>query len=155
MLDREVFSCIPFQLVSSQICLSLSFARKLFPFAKNLFWNWSLNSAVKFFFCKQLVLYTGFICSATSVRIVFWQLLPHQILFNHSNWISDFRMYVTFFCQTYLQDLWRYVDVRKYFFFFVAKQCEAQRGTVTPGFERIFSGLFYDVVAYVIIVRTL
>ena len=48
MLDREVFSCIPFQLVSSQICLSLSFARKrFFPICKNFFWNWSWSSAVK------------------------------------------------------------------------------------------------------------
>ena len=152
MLDREVFSCIPFQLVLSQVCLSLSFARKPFPLQKTFFGTevWILRS--KFFFHEQLVLYTGFICSATSVKIVFWQLLPHQIHFDQSNW---FRMYITFFCQTYLQDLWRYVDVRKYFFIFVAKQCEAQWGTVTPGFERIFPGLFYDIVAYVIIDNTL
>ena len=36
-----------------------------------------------------------------------------------------------------------------------ARQCEVQQGTVTPGFERIYPGLFYDIVAYVIIDKTL
>ena len=142
MLDREVFSCIPFQLVLSQICSSLSFARNDFSlFCKNLFSGtevWILRS--KFFFREQLVLYTGFICSATSVRSIFDSYFLIKSFLTNPVGFLIFRIYVT----AYLQNLWRYVDVRKHFFFLIkAKQCEVQRGTVTPGFERIYPGLLW------------
>jgi len=73
MLDREVFSCIPFQLVFVPNLLVLVFLREkgFSLFAKTFFGTEVGVLRSKFFFREQLVLYTGFICSATSVRSIF------------------------------------------------------------------------------------
>ena len=146
MLDREVFSCIPFQLFFVPNLLVFVLCEKNFPFAKNFFGTevWILRS--KFFFREQLVLYTGFICSATSVGIVFWQLLPYQIPFNQSNWFSDFGMSVITFCLTYLQKLWRYVDIRNKFRD-KKRSSVKHSGELWSRVSNSFPDLLYDIVA--------
>ena len=109
MLDREVSSCIPFFVPVFLLCeghLSL-LARKLLEL-KSEFWNY------KIVLFRTLVLYTGFICSATSVE--FWFLtvssIQKSLLANPIGFLF-FGISVVAICLTYLQNLWCYVDFRK------------------------------------------
>ena len=118
MLDREVFSCIPFQLVfcpkSACPCL---LRETTFPcFAKNFFWNWSLNSAVKillprtisfvyrlYLFCNICQKYFLTVSSSTDL------FKPIQLVF------CFYRMYVTaYLLCTHRIVTFCYVDVQKH-----------------------------------------
>ena len=160
MLDREVFSCIPFQLVLSQICLSLSFVRNNFSlFAKNFFWNWSLNSAVKILlprtisFVYRLYLFCN-ICQKYFLTVSSSSdpFKPIQLVF------CFYRMYVTaYLLCTHRIVTFCYVAVRKH----VRKHFWEKRSSVKYSGElwcRVLNESipgFYDVVANVIIVITL
>ena len=70
----------------------------------------------KFFFREQLVLYTGFICSATSVRSIFLTVSSSSDPFTPLQLVFCFyRMYVTaYLLCTHRIVTFCYVDVRKH-----------------------------------------
>jgi hypothetical protein len=120
----------------SHICLSVSFARNNFSlFAKNIFWNWSLNSAVKILlprtisFVYRLYLFCN-ICQKYFLTVSSSSdpFTPIQLVF------CFYRMYVT----AYLLCTHRIVtfllrwcpEACSETFLRKAKQCEVQRGTV-------------------------
>ena len=147
MLDREVFSCIPFQLIL--LVLVLVFLREnVFPCLQKLFWNWSWSSAVKillprtisfvyrlYLFCNICQKYFLTVSSSTDL------FKPIQLIF------CFYRMFVT----AYLLCTHRIVtfllrwcpEACSETFLRKAKQCEVQRGTVMPSIERIYPGLLW------------
>ena len=160
MLDREVFSCIPFQLVFVPNLLVLVFCeKKVFPCLQKLFLELKLEFCSQNSFCEQLVLYTGFICSATSVRSIFLTVSSSSDPFTPIQLVFCFyRMYVTaYLLCTHRIVTFCYVDVRKH----VRKHFWEKRSSVKYSGELWCRFLnesipgFYDVVANVIIVITL
>ena len=130
MLDREVFSCIPFFLFRSFLSFCLCeghlslLARKL--------WNWGLNSGIQncsfpntsivyrlYLFCNICRIWFLTVASVLNpfwpIRLVFCfrDVRSHHL----SNVFAEFMM-----LRWFPEDFWE------------AKQCEAQRGTVKSSF---------------------
>jgi len=122
--------------------------RELFSDAKNFFWNWSCNSAVKILLPRTI----GFVyrlylfCNICQKYFLTVSSSSNSFLTNPFGFLF-YRIYVTaYLLYAHRIVTFRYVDVRKHvrkhLFLIEARQCEVQRGTVTPGFEWICPGLF-------------
>ena len=88
MLDREVFSCIPFQLVS------LSFLRSNSLFCKTFFWKWSLNLENKLFFFEQNCCCIPALFILQHLSKLFFHSIFHSIFLSTNPigfWIRDVR----------------------------------------------------------------